>query len=385
MGKFDGFEWVPEKFSQLLRPLKPSLPPLVLSEGVHIGLSSFAITAITKIQDDDFEESDVGHETPEEKFFVVFQDQTGCIKYGYVDMSEGDQHSDVLFVDTIVRARHDTPLLLFGTGIFSPLSIVYVTEDGVLARQNLDASTGAWDYGSLVDLRLQVAPYSNLAATSTISGEYVCFQGLDGNICLVGPSENVICMDHGEDLNMLPGTALTMTNWENYTGSFPWRSFHHHLAIGFQSCDGRLMSLERREDENGHTQWNLSEIIAPSITEGIQFKPWSRANCLLVLLPGSPSTIEYAFFPDSSDRLICHARESSEEEEFGPLVRHSNPVCSVWGNSRYAYADGALVYVFSDGHLACTLPWVAKTRAVFQSHCRKRCHAQLRKTRFLHF
>lgn len=391
LGKFDGFEWVPEKFSQLLRPLTPSLPPLVLSEGVHIGLSSFAITAITEIQDDEFEESDVGHKTPEEKFFVVFQDQTGCIKYGYVDMSKDDQQSDVLFVDTIARARHNTPLLLFGTGIFSPLSIIYVTEDGVLARQTLDASTGAWDYGSLVDLRLQVAPYSNLAATSTFSGDpenpdsheyhksYVCFEGLDGNLCLVGPGEKVICMDHGEDLNMLPGTALTIAGWETNTGSFPWTSSHHHLAIGFQSRDGRLMSLERRRDENGRTHWNLSEIVAPSITENIQLKPWSRANCLLALLPESPSAIEYAFFPDTSDRLIYHAEES------GHLVRHSTPICSILGNSQYAYADGALVYVSSNGQLACTLPWVAKTRAIFQSHCRKRCHAQLRKTRFLHF
>jgi hypothetical protein len=379
LGKFDDFEWVPEKFSQLLRPSTPSLPPLVLSEDVHIGLSSFAITAIAAIQDGDSEQGRVTPEPAEEQFFIVFQDQTGCIKYGYIDMSEDDQQSDILFVDTVVHARHNTPLLLFGRAISSPLSIIYVTEDGFLASQILDTSTGAWDYGSLVDLQLQVAPYSNLAA-STDPESYICFEGLDGNLCLVGPDEEVVCMDHGEDLNMLPGTALTITNWWTYTGSFGWRSTHHHLAIGFQSRDGRLMSLERKRDENGHTHWNLSEIVAPSITEGIPFNSWSRANCLFTLLQNSPSTIEYAFFPDSSDRLIYHAREES-----GHLVRHSSPVCTIWGNSRYAYADGALVYVSSNGQLACTLPRVAKTRAIFQTRCRKRCHAQLRKTRFSYF
>jgi hypothetical protein len=238
----------------------------------------------------------------------------------------------------------------------------------------LDASTGAWDHGTLVDLQLQVAPHSNLAVSTEPEG-YLCFEDPDGDLCLVGPQQQVVCMDHGKDLNILPGTSLTITNWWSYTGPIGWRSEHHNLAIGFQNRDGKLMLLERKLDENDYINWNLSEIVAPSITEGIPFKPWARACWLFSLGPGSPPTIQNAFFPDSSNRLSFHAFEES-----GLFVRESNPLCTIWEKSRYAYADGALVYMSSNGQLECNLTLSRRKRQIFQPHCRKRSHAQLRKT-----
>jgi hypothetical protein len=58
-----------------------------------------------------------------------------------------------------------------------------VTEDGFLADRNLDYSTGAWDFGSLVDLQLRVASHSNLACSAGPK-HYICFEDLNGNLCL---------------------------------------------------------------------------------------------------------------------------------------------------------------------------------------------------------
>jgi hypothetical protein len=129
-----------------------------------------------------------------------------------------------------------------------------------------------------------------------------------------------------------------------------WSSTYNHLAIGFQDRNGRLMSLERKTEQNLLVHWSLSEIVAPSITEGFPFKPWTRSSCLFSLRPISPPHIEYALLPDSSSRLLYHACD-----KYGRLVGHSNPVCTIWENSQYAYTDRALIYMSSNGQLECTL------------------------------
>ncbi|GFF76038.1 hypothetical protein CNMCM6069_000272 [Aspergillus lentulus] len=186
LGRFSGFEWVPEKFRKLLRPVVPSVPRLVLPDDSHIGLSSFAITSRLTIHGE------------KDWRVVAFQDEAGCIKYGFINTSEDRPIIDVLFVDTIARARLNTPLLISRRTYIADLAI-YVTEDGFLADKFLEGRTGAWDYGSLIDHQVQVASHSNLA--SSADGLTVCFEDSKGNLCLVNPDKGTECLNHGRDLN----------------------------------------------------------------------------------------------------------------------------------------------------------------------------------------
>ncbi|KAG2414757.1 hypothetical protein HFD88_005945 [Aspergillus terreus] len=98
LGRFSGFEWVPAKFEQLLRPAPPPEPVLTLFEESRMGHSSFAIME-KYLEDNVLKEG-----------LVFFQDTAECIKYGYINMRSESPLRDVLFVDTIARARPNTPL-----------------------------------------------------------------------------------------------------------------------------------------------------------------------------------------------------------------------------------------------------------------------------------
>jgi hypothetical protein len=94
------------------------------------------------------------------------QNHAGYIKFGYVNMKQDGSETDVVSVNTIARARLNTPLVCHRHKYPSP-SVIYITEHGILADQTLDRGTGAWYYGHLPDLKLQMAFHSNIASCAT--------------------------------------------------------------------------------------------------------------------------------------------------------------------------------------------------------------------------
>lgn len=351
LGRFTGYEWVPRKFEQLLRPPTPSQSRLALSGGCHIGLSSLAIIP---------RENGKGN-------YIIFQDEEGYIRFGYFDMNDVSESNDTLFADPVVRARHNTPLCLNLTkrprgshGGYWPISIIYVTEAGFLADQTLPNATGTWAPGSLADQKFQVASHSNLACAQ-YSGLGVCYEDPNGNLCLVHLKNGAECMDHGKSLNILPGTPLTMRSMQTWSESY--------LAIGFQDRDGRLMSLRRETSlkESNCAKWTLSEIVVPSVIDSLSVKPWTRSNCHLSLSwdpPESPPQFELAIFPDTNGRLVLFWGETGSQD--------SNPLCAIWENTRYTYLFGTLVYTSPHGQLECIRldpnGQIAKARAIFRPH-----------------
>ncbi|KAL3455863.1 hypothetical protein BJX64DRAFT_294644 [Aspergillus heterothallicus] len=359
LGKFRGYEWVPSKFQQLLRPPITAVPRLMLPGGCHIGLSSFAIYPKSRYGTISLERGNS---------YVAFQDEERYIRYGDICMNDDSSKNDTLFTDPLVRARENTPLALV-SGWSSSISLVYVTENGFIANKILDHGSSSWRDGPLVGSKFEVAPHSNVAGCNDEGMEVICFEDPNGDLCFVYASGGRSAMDHGKTLNILPGTPLAIRssiNWRREWNRKIMTEFD--VTACFLDRDGRLMSLRLDYFTEGHRfEWTLSEVFAPSVTDSLlPARPWTRSNALLSL--HCSQELEYAIIPDSSGKLTFYFRC----DKTGRLVRHKTPLgAAICENSRYVWLADALVFMSPDGDLRCTIIHtdgrVVKSRPIFQS------------------
>lgn len=123
LGRFSGFDWVPSKFEQLLRPTPSSLPDLALADESRIGMSSLALLSASFCEETNIVE----------RRCIVYQDTSRYIKYGFIGvLPETSSRDDILVVDAITRARPNTPLVS-SPNSDSSLWFVYV-RGGTLGR-----------------------------------------------------------------------------------------------------------------------------------------------------------------------------------------------------------------------------------------------------------